>query len=56
MYEIMKKLCLVLLILRLRVCRKERRSELLTPADPNPPQPTRSAFPQGPAAAWVALT
>lgn len=39
-----------------RVCGKERRPELLTPADPNPPQPTRSAFPQCPAAACVLLT
>lgn len=35
---------------------KERRPELLTPADPNPPQPTRSAFPQCPATACVLLT
>lgn len=38
------------------VCGKERRPELLTPADPNPPQHIRSAFPQCPAAACVLLT
>lgn len=39
-----------------RGCGKERRPELLTPGDPNPLQPTRSAFPQCPAAACVLLT
>lgn len=42
--------------MRTKVCGKERRPELLTPADPNPPQPTRSAFPQCPVAARVLLT
>lgn len=39
-----------------RDCKKERRPELLTPADLNPSQPTRSALPQCPARACVLLT